>query len=806
MRQVRLSSSAVLAVSTLVLATVVALTGGPSASAAPPNATPNVAPGVTGAMRTVTPARLLDTRNGTGLSAPTRVSPVTGPVTFQVAGRAGVPTSGAAAVMLTVTAVNASATGFLVAYPGGSSLPSTSNVNFVAGQTVANSAIVRLGSTGSVTIYAGADTDVLADVTGYFLAGPDAVSGTLTTLPAPARWFDSRTTIGTYGGPIAPGGHLALNAASEMAMANEQMSMIVLNVTVTTPTAPGFLTVSASGAPVPTVSNLNFSAGQTTANLVFARVGPDGYVVFTNSSPGSVQIVLDITGYFMAYLPDNAGAMRSTTPYRLLDTRFSAPVAGRSSRTVRLSAADGTPLEQVTAAALNVTATNTRSDGFVTVYPTGVARPETSSLNFKGGENVPDLVVAAVGADGSFVLYNGSADPIDIVVDVFGVVVDRPAAPAPNPDPPNPTVQFSQHAGNAAQTGSLDGVGLSSPLALAWQTSPSLTTAFTPVFGDGAVFTSFGFNDGRPSFVVTAIRQSDGQPLWGPTAVGGGGAVRMVYGAGTLFVVTGVCDITALSSHDGSVQWQSPSPSATVCDTTPVLSGGVLYFGGNPIIARSASDGHVLWTKSVGYAAAVAVDDGVLVASSGVETVTALDPLDGSQRWQHSDVLTSDTGQPSISIANGRVYAIDEHSQVVHVLDLATGDLVTSFRSDLPPQVDAAHGVVITRVDIQPGRVLCSGGCVVTARSTTTYDVLWTFSGNGYYDGEPLIVDGTVYLTAGTMLYGLNGQTGAIQWSFQKPPASVNNSGGFYNLSAGNGILVASAGNGLLAFRTASAG
>jgi hypothetical protein len=47
----------------------------------------------------------------------------------------------------------------------------------------------------------------------------------------------------------------------------------------------------------PTVSNLNFSAGETIPNLVVVPV-VDGKIVFYNGSGGNVQIVADVEGYF----------------------------------------------------------------------------------------------------------------------------------------------------------------------------------------------------------------------------------------------------------------------------------------------------------------------------------------------------------------------------------------------------------------------------------------------------------------------------------------------------------------------------
>jgi len=137
----------------------------------------NAASGPTSSVVTVTPERILDTRTGVGLSGPfvsgvSRKLPVTGAV---------VP-AGATGVLLNVTVVQPSAAGFLSVRPGDATgAPSTSSLNFVAGDIVPNSVQVALPTVGAnagqidITYdafgVAGPTTQVLADVVGYLLAG-----------------------------------------------------------------------------------------------------------------------------------------------------------------------------------------------------------------------------------------------------------------------------------------------------------------------------------------------------------------------------------------------------------------------------------------------------------------------------------------------------------------------------------------------------------------------------------------------------------------------------------------------------------
>ncbi|MGL5825494.1 MAG: hypothetical protein ACRCYU_11880 [Nocardioides sp.] len=125
------------------------------------------------------PARTLDTRYGTG--APTGQVGPGGSITVQVTGRAGVPTSGVSAVVVNLTAVGGSTNSFLTAHPDGTTRPGVSNLNFAAGETVANAAIVKVSPGGAIKVYnSTGSVHVLADVTGFYTA-PGGANGTTTT-------------------------------------------------------------------------------------------------------------------------------------------------------------------------------------------------------------------------------------------------------------------------------------------------------------------------------------------------------------------------------------------------------------------------------------------------------------------------------------------------------------------------------------------------------------------------------------------------------------------------------------------------
>ncbi|MDQ6713502.1 MAG: hypothetical protein M3Z28_10005, partial [Candidatus Dormibacteraeota bacterium] len=129
-------------------------------------------PSATGGTFTgVTPVRILDTRVGTGgFRAPLGAGQS---LALQVAGFGGVPTMTdqvvATAVVVNVTVTDTTSGSYLTIYPSGAALPLASDLNWPAGATVPNLALVKLGADGKIVIYNGyGSVDVIVDVVGWY--------------------------------------------------------------------------------------------------------------------------------------------------------------------------------------------------------------------------------------------------------------------------------------------------------------------------------------------------------------------------------------------------------------------------------------------------------------------------------------------------------------------------------------------------------------------------------------------------------------------------------------------------------------
>jgi len=248
--------------------------------------------GSSGQFVPVVPARITDTRAGSGNTnhGLTLTAGATLPV--QVTGVGGIPASGVTAVVLNATVTDTTKAGFLTVFPTGASLPLASNLNWTAGVTVPNRVIVPVGTGGQVSFYNGlGSADLIVDVNGYFTdsSGTGASFVPLT----PTRIVDTRTGGATLG----PGATMTVTVAGNGGVGATGAKAVVLNVTVVNPTTASALTVWSGGGTRPVSSDLNFVLRQTVPNLVVVMLSATGQIDIFNAS-GSTNVIVDIVGWY----------------------------------------------------------------------------------------------------------------------------------------------------------------------------------------------------------------------------------------------------------------------------------------------------------------------------------------------------------------------------------------------------------------------------------------------------------------------------------------------------------------------------
>lgn len=303
----------------------------------------------------------------------------------QVAGGStGVPAS-AKAVSLNLTATEPAGAGFLRVWPCGAPMPATSNVNYTAGQTVANAVLVGVGAGGKVCVYTSNQTQVVVDYGGYF------ASGSPYTPKTPTRLLDTRNGTKPAAGKVTE-----VQVPSGIAAA-------ALSVAVTEPNNAGWVGAFPCGSGWPGNSSANFSAGQIIAASVIAKPGANGKVCFVSNV--ATNLVVDLMGVFPA-----GSGFSALTPSRILDTRqtHSSPLPAFSEVPLPVGFSG-------TAVGLNVTSTAGVGNGWVQVYPCGQTPPATSALNVTSGQTIANSTIAKIGSGGRVCLR--SSIPTQLVVD-----------------------------------------------------------------------------------------------------------------------------------------------------------------------------------------------------------------------------------------------------------------------------------------------------------------------------------------------------------------------------------------------------
>ena len=134
---------------------------------------------------------------------------------------------------------------------------------------------------------------MVADVVGWLPEGAGFGS------PTPARVLDTRHTIS-----LGAGETIALALLDRGGIPTSGVDAVVLNLTTTGTRGNGYLTTWPAGEAKPNASSLNFSAGQTVANLVIAKISPQGSISIWNSNDAvhmlPTDVLVDVVGWFAA--------------------------------------------------------------------------------------------------------------------------------------------------------------------------------------------------------------------------------------------------------------------------------------------------------------------------------------------------------------------------------------------------------------------------------------------------------------------------------------------------------------------------
>jgi hypothetical protein len=327
----------------------------------------------------------------------------------------------AKAYLLNVTVIprNGAGVDYMTVYPAGEGRPLFWTVRSPDGQIVANSAIVKAGTNGGISVFSASDTDAILDISGYFTDNPN-VSNLAYYPLTPCRVIDTRTD---YRMPPGPFGPPTMNAreprrfrfpASPYCQVPAGAAAYSFTLTAVPPGPLMFITAWGAGGGQPNVSSINSPAGRVLANNVILPVPADGSVdVYAFDR---TDFLVDINGYFapddgvngLFYYPVPQCRAADTTS-TTLPSPFGGPICeSQTSRSLAIPSSPGCSSIPTSAKAYAVSVTalpNGVPMPFITAYPSGQARPNASMLNAFQGQIVTNTGIIPAGPNGSIEIY-----------------------------------------------------------------------------------------------------------------------------------------------------------------------------------------------------------------------------------------------------------------------------------------------------------------------------------------------------------------------------------------------------------------
>ena len=302
------------------------------------------------------------------------------------------------------------------------------------------------------------------------------------------------------------------------------------------------------------------------------------------------------------------------------------------------------------------------------------------------------------------------------------------------------------------------------------------------------------------SMAVAAYNASDGVRRWTATLDDALGA-----NDGALLIANGIVYVGtdqflyALNASDGTRRWKSPQPVGPVYSLA--ISGSTLYLDNGSILAVSASDGTQIWSYSGSmpgpaghHLSAMALANGVVYTGEAGRTdapayIYALDASTGKERWHAQPGITGQTSQQDdvigLALDTNALYVSEAgvSTATLFALDPTSGSALWHFQP--AASVRYATAPVVANGLVYMGTSEASG--VVYAVDATSGMPRWRFMSSGAAASTalayrplsggplvfaPLVLNGIIYIRAGTQVYALDASTGAQQWVSQ--PGGAN--------------------------------
>lgn len=287
-------------------------------TATPAHAAPSgsaLAAGIAGSYQPLAPKRVLDTRSGIGRLLPGHT------VTINLFDARPVLANDVSAAVIDVTVPTPAPGGSLSVYPSSGGWDGRATMTLTGGGNIQQQLTVPLSPTGGLTIRSNAakPTDVLIDVVGFYaFAGTPTLPGRFAY--ADARVLDTRKGLGVPKATLGAGKKVTLALAGHGGVSAGGASAVVADIAVLSAHTTGQLVIT-DGDNTRATTPLRFVGDwerpQTMQTERVVKLGSNGTLSFTNTSASSIDLVVDVFGYFLPGTVTTAGSYVPQVPHAL---------------------------------------------------------------------------------------------------------------------------------------------------------------------------------------------------------------------------------------------------------------------------------------------------------------------------------------------------------------------------------------------------------------------------------------------------------------------------------------------------------
>ena len=325
---------------------------------------------------------------------------------FDVAGRGGVPASGARAVQLALTILHPTASGVLTVHTWGAAATPVAAIAYHAGvMTTVTVNVPLIPSTIVAFAPSAGSMELLADLMSYSAAG--GLEMRSLAMPRLVRTLASV--------PTGLGVAVAMRAVPGVTAGT---TAVVLSVAATTSSTSGWLRLWADGATVPTVNQVSVRPGGANANTVVVPIGSSGSIRLASSSAaiGAKVTLVGVLGPPAVGL----GRLESFPPNGIAEGG-SALRVGATAQPFTVTGKSQVPASGVGSVLLHVTVTPRSGSGSLWVYAAGKARPTSPAMQFGGTTPLTATVLVPVSPTGA-ITFVTSGPGVSVAVDAIGYV------------------------------------------------------------------------------------------------------------------------------------------------------------------------------------------------------------------------------------------------------------------------------------------------------------------------------------------------------------------------------------------------